>query len=315
LSASVGISIYPDDGVSSQPLLQQAQAAMQRAKKMGTGSVYRFTPALLEESNRTFKLEKDLHEALERDEFVLHYQPLIDLRTDEIAGMEALLRWRHPERGLLPPSEFIALAEENGLIVPIGEWVLRTACRQHKMWLQAGIVRGRIAVNLSPQQVLQHDLVRRIGLVLTETGLSADELELELTENTLVQAKQVHLLKELQRRGVSIAIDDFGTGYSSLQYLKLFKADVIKLDPMFVRNLTDSNEDAVIVDAIVQLSHTLGTKVVAEGVETEKQLALLYSRQCDRVQGYVHSRPLPADQMTRLLERRKAGSGAVWLKS
>jgi EAL domain-containing protein (putative c-di-GMP-specific phosphodiesterase class I) len=149
---------------------------------------------------------------------------------------------------------------------------------------------------------------------LAEIGLSAEELELEVTENTLVQAKQIHLLKELQTYGISIAIDDFGTGYSSLQYLKLFKADVIKLDQMFVQNMADSIEDAAIVDAIIQLSHTLGTKVVAEGVETVKQLALLRSRLCDRVQGYVHSRPLPADQMTRLLERRKAGSGAAWLK-
>ena len=297
ITASVGITIYPsvDDNIGN--LLKYTDTAMYRAKRQG-GNCYRFyTPDLSTNIFEGLSLDEELDQALNSNEFVLHYQPQVDLRTGRTCGMEALLRWQHRRLGLIPPGQFIRLAEEQGWIVPIGEWVLRTACAQNRTWQQAGLPNLRVGVNISPRQFREKKLAATVSLVLKETGLDPHCLELEIHEGTLIENIQESsaTLSKLRDMGVQISIDDFGTGYSSLSYLKHLPITTVKIDQSFIQDMTTSHDDASIVTAIISLAHRLRLKVVAEGVETEEQLALLRDHGCDEVQGFLFSRPLPTE--------------------
>ncbi len=304
ISCSIGIALYPHDGDDAQTLLKNADAALYRVKEQGRNGYQIYTPAINSQASALLALESSLHHALERQQFVLHYQPQINVNTGQITGMEALLRWQHPELGLIPPRVFIALAEENGLIVPIGEWVLRTACAQNKAWQVAGLPHLRIAVNLSARQFQQPHLVETVAQTLAETRLNPCHLELEITETVVMHDADftTSMLKDLQAMGVKLAVDDFGTGYSSLGYLKRFPLNTIKIDQSFIRELTIDPNDAAIVTAVIALGRGLNLNVVAEGVETQAQLDYLRSRHCEEMQGYWFSRPMPAAAATQFLQ-------------
>ncbi|OGI41918.1 MAG: hypothetical protein A2150_01350 [Candidatus Muproteobacteria bacterium RBG_16_64_11] len=312
IGTSIGISLYPFDEELSA-LLRNADTAMYEAKQDG-GNTYQFyTAEMSTASLRRLSLEGALRRALERGEFVLHYQPQIDLARDEIVGAEALVRWQHPDLGLLGPMEFIPLAEENGLIVPLGEWVLRTACAQNRAWQNAGLPPIRVTVNLSVRQFHQKNLADIVARILEQTGLDAQRLELEITESCLIQNTQttVTLLTELNRLGVRISIDDFGTGYSSLAYLKRFPIDTLKIDRSFVCDIDTDPDDAAIVKAIIALAQSLEMHVIAEGVETRNQLDFLHTYQCNEIQGYLVSPPLPAGDFAALLAMDARGPVAI----
>jgi len=305
LSCGIGVAVYPDDGGDLDTLVKHAGIALARAKEMGRQRFQFYSPTLNLRAAERARIAVDLCDGLERDEFMLEYQPQVDLGTGQIIGMEALIRWRHPELGLLPPARFIGLAEELGLIVPIGAWVLLAACRQNKQWQDAGHARLRVAVNLSARQFHQRDLAASIAAVLDTTGLAPGDLEIELTES-LVMADVEHtvgVLDSLKALGVHISIDDFGTGYSSLAYLKRFPIDSLKIDQFFVRDITSDADDALIVTSIISLAHSLRLQVTAEGVETPAQLAFLRQRGCDRMQGFHFSPAVPADAFEQLLLR------------
>ncbi|MDC4227281.1 MAG: EAL domain-containing protein [Candidatus Manganitrophus sp.] len=252
-------------------------------------------------------MESSLREALERQEFLLYFQPQVDLSNGEIIGFEALLRWHRPEIGLISPAEFIPLAEETGLILPIGEWVLRTACAQNVAWQQAGFSPMRIAVNLSARQFHRDNFADTVTRALNETGMAPEYLELEITESILMgkETSILQMLRKLTDMGIQLSIDDFGTGYSSLAYLRRFPIAKLKVDQLFIRNLTTDPNDAVIARTVVGMAHSLHLKALAEGVETEAQLAYLRSVGCDQMQGYLFSRPLPAQEATKLLAQKK----------
>ena len=303
VTATLGISVYPDDGITTQTLLKNADAAMYHAKQNGRNTFRFFTPAMDTFASDRLEVENGLRRALQEDEFVLHYQPKVDIDSGKVVALEALIRWNDPDRGLVQPSAFIPIAEESGLIGPIGEWVLRTACAQAKAWQLAGLMPMRIAVNLSANQFRQthlHDFVRE---VLRETGLQATYLELELTESTVMSQPEesVRILKSLSGMGVSIAIDDFGTGYSSLAYLKRLPLDVLKIDRSFITDLASSHDDASIVRAVISMAHSLRLKVIAEGVETREQVELLRALGCDQFQGYYYSRAVDAVDARRFM--------------
>jgi diguanylate cyclase (GGDEF)-like protein/PAS domain S-box-containing protein len=303
LSCSIGVAVYPTDGEDAETLLKHADIAGHRAKEIGRNNFQFYTSAMNDRALERLRLEGDLRDAVEREEFVLHYQPQVDLRTGHIIGMEALIRWEHPELGMVPPAKFIGLAEETGLIVPIGKWVIRTACAQNKAWQQAGLGNLRMAVNLSAIQFGQHDFVQSIAAVLEETGLEPQHLEIELTESLVMTEVEhaIEILRALKALGVQLSIDDFGTGYSSLSYLKRFPIDVLKIDQSFVRDMMDHPEDAAIVASIISLAHSLKLHVVAEGVETADQLSSLQRQGCDAMQGYFFSRPVAARAFETLL--------------
>ncbi|MDT4895087.1 MAG: hypothetical protein QOH25_164 [Acidobacteriota bacterium] len=311
VSASIGISLYPDDGRDAQGLLKSAGAALYRAKQSG-GSNYQFyTADMNERALHRLALENQLRWALEREEFRVYYQPQVNIDTGQITGMEALVRWQHPEMGLIAPAEFIPLAEDTGLIAPIGEWVLKAACAQTKSWRDCGFNNLRVAVNLSPRQFQQPDLVLIIKRMLEETGLDASSLELEVTESSVMKNAEsaISTLGELKAMGIKISIDDFGSGYSSLSYLKHLPIDVLKIDQSFVRDMTSDPKDAAIVMAIIQLAHSLQLQVIAEGVETEEQLRFLRLLRCDAMQGFLFCRPLAvADFEQFLFEGRSLGT-------
>jgi len=305
LGASVGITIHPDFGPSPEMLLQQADAAVYRAKTDGRGGFRFFDESLTASARKRIEMESRLRRAIVNGELELHYQPQIDSRDGRIIGGEAFVRWRDRERGLISPGEFIPVAEQTGMIGAVGDWVLREACRQGRAWLDAGVRPGRLAVNLSAQQLRDVELTGRIKAVLEETGFPAEWLELELTESALMrqQDEVVERLRELKRLGVHLAIDDFGTGYSSLAYLQRFPVDVLKIDKRFVDDLADNADDREIATAILAMGHALGLSVLAEGVETREQLDFLQNRQCDAWQGYLCSRPVPADAFVALLKK------------
>ncbi len=307
MASSVGIAVSPSDGVEPDALIKYAGIAMYRAKEVGRNNFQFYTSAMNERAMERLRIETDLRNALEREEFVLHYQPQVDLGSGRVLGMEALIRWQHPTLGTVPPARFIQLAEELGLIVPIGVWVLRTACRQSVEWQRAGLGQVRVAVNLSPRQFYQQDLAASIQAVLDETGVEPHLLELELTESMMMNDVEhaVGILRNLKAIGVHLSIDDFGTGYSSLSYLKRFPIDLLKIDQSFVRDITIDPDDAAIVLSIISLAHSLRLKVIAEGVETEAQLAYLQRHGCDYMQGYYFSRPLPVLEAEQLLRRGK----------
>lgn len=305
VTVSVGTALHPPDGEDAQTLLQNSGIALYRAKLQG-GDTHEFYRAdMNEESLKRLGLESYLRRAVERDELIVHYQPQVNADTGQMVGMEALVRWEHPDLGLVSPADFIPLAEETGLIVGIGEWVLRTACAQNKAWQNENLAALRVAVNFSPRQFQQPDLVGQIRRVLEETGLAPEFLEVELTESSVMKSPNaaIKVLQQLKDIGVNIAIDDFGTGYSSLNYLKRFPLDVLKIDRSFIRETPKDADDAAIVLAIITLAHSLKLKVIAEGVETEEQLEFLRHLKCDEIQGYLFGKPLPAESFRKLLSR------------
>jgi len=305
-SVSIGISLFPDDGGDFDTLLKKADTAMYRAKGAGRNGYRFFDREMDKDVGERLRLSNDLRLALARNEFVLHYQPQIDLRTQEVIGAEALIRWQHPELGLLAPGRFIGIAEDTGLIVPIGEWVIRMACHQAAAWQRAGLPPLVVAVNLSAVQFMRGDLVGTVASALATSALPSRCLELELTESILIQDAE-NILGTVQRLnaiGVQMSIDDFGTGYSSLSYLKRFAVDKLKVDQSFVRDLCSDPDDAAIVRAIIQLARSLGLKTIAEGVETAEILALLQELGCDEAQGYYFAKPLPADNFSAFLSQR-----------
>lgn len=302
-NCSVGIATYPADAESPDALIEHADLAMYRAKELGRNNFQFYTPAMNERVQERLQIESALRGALERSEFLLHYQPQVDLCGGRVVGMEALLRWQHPEMGLLPPDRFIHLAEETGLIVPLGAWVLRSACAQAKAWQSAGLGNLRMAVNLSAHQFTQPDLVTSIAAIIEETGLPANCLDIELTESMVMTDvdRAIAVLGALRELGVQLSIDDFGTGYSSLSYLKRFPIDVLKIDQSFVSEISRHANDAAISDAIISMAHSLGIRVIAEGVETEAQCEFLSQNMCDEIQGFLFSEALPAAGMEALL--------------
>ncbi|MEE9153515.1 MAG: EAL domain-containing protein [candidate division NC10 bacterium] len=304
ITTSIGICIYPDDAQDAETLVKNADVAMYRAKKHGRNNYQHYSPDMNAQAFERLAIETSLRHALEGEEFFLEYQPQVDIETGRIIGYEALVRWRHPDLGVMPPGKFIPLAEESGLIVAIGEWVLRSACAQNKAWQAAGFPPIRVAVNVSPRQLRHESLLGAVGRALRETGLHPNWLELELTESIMQDADEaIRLLSQLQAIGVQIAIDDFGTGYSSLNHLKRYPIHKLKIDQSFVRDVTHDPHDRAIVTAIIALAHSLNLKAIAEGVETEEQLAYLRSLKCDEAQGYFLGRPMPAQNATKLLAR------------
>ncbi|MBS0307696.1 MAG: EAL domain-containing protein, partial [Proteobacteria bacterium] len=307
ITCSAGMAVYPTDGDDADTLLKHADLAMYRAKETGRNNSQFYTPAMNERALERLRLEGDLRTALEYKQFELHYQPQVDLLSGRIIGMEALIRWNHPLYGMVPPGRFIALAEETGLIVPIGAWVVRTACQQLKVWQDAGYDQLRMAVNLSARQFAQHDLVESIAAVLKEFSLKPELLEIELTESLVMTDidQAIRILRDFAALGVQVSIDDFGTGYSSLSYLKRLPIDVMKIDQSFVRDISVDPDDAAIVATIISLAHNLRLHVIAEGVETAEQLQYLRQHNCDAIQGYYFSKPVPADQFELLLRQGK----------
>jgi diguanylate cyclase (GGDEF)-like protein/PAS domain S-box-containing protein len=303
VSTSVGVSLFPEDGSCSDTLLKTADAALYSAKDRGRNCYQFYTRDMGVQVEARAEMEAALHQAVVRAEFELHYQPKVDLRSGLVYGMEALLRWRRPGVGLMPPDRFIPLAEETGLIVPIGEWVLRTACQQLRTWHQAGHVDLTMAVNVSARQFRQQNVAELVQRVLADTGLLPEFLELELTESLLMQNRDAVLasLRALKEIGVTLALDDFGTGYSSLSYLKLFPIDVVKIDQSFIRDVTNSIDGASLTRSIIAMAESLHMTTIAEGVETAGQLGFLNSNHCDAIQGYLFSRPLPSAEMALLL--------------
>lgn len=303
ITASIGISLYPEDGKETQTLLRNAGSALSRAKEQG-GSNYQFYISDMNQSAlKRLELESNLRRALERNEFEVYYQPKVNINTRKIVGLEALIRWRHPELGLISPMEFIPSAEETGLILPIGEWILSTACRQLKAWQMEGLPSINLSVNISPVQFQLANLSETVINIVHEAGLNPKFLDLEVTESSVMRNPEsaIESLKKLKEAGIKISIDDFGTGYSSLVYLKKLPIDVLKIDKSFVQDLATNPDDAALVMTIITLAHNLRLTVVAEGVETEEQLNLLHLLRCDEWQGYLFSKPLPSVELRNLL--------------
>jgi diguanylate cyclase (GGDEF)-like protein len=307
-SPSIGIAMYPDDGATIIALLAHADAAMYAAKQSGRGTFRRYTQGMHAGTEGRVQLESDLHAAVTSNQFELYYQPKVDTRTGEVRSAEALIRWNHPERGIVSPAEFIPLAEECGLIVPIGAWVIREACRQARAWQNAGVPSLRVSVNLSASQFRDSGLFESIRRALDDSGLQARFLEVELTESAVMSdpEQSIAILEQLSAMGVLVSVDDFGTGYSSMSYLRRFPIDKLKIDRVFIDEIVSRPEDASIVRAIVSLAHSLRLKVVAEGVETPAQLEYLKMTGCDEYQGYHFSRPLPAAEFERLIRESHA---------
>jgi diguanylate cyclase (GGDEF)-like protein/PAS domain S-box-containing protein len=301
---SIGVSIYPDDGDTAEALINNADTAMYHAKENGRNNYQFFKQEMnIRASERQF-IEAGLRVALERNELSLHYQPKIDLGTGAITGVEALLRWKHPERGFIPPAQFIPIAEDTGLILPIGQWVLRHACKQSREWLDAGFPPMPMAVNISAVEFRSKDFVESVRAALSESRLDAHCLELELTESVLMKHAEstVAMLKALKAIGVQLTVDDFGTGYSSLSYLRQFPVDSLKVDQSFVHEISSQRDDAAIVRAVISMGNSLKKRVIAEGVETREQMDFLTAEGCEEAQGYYFNRPMVANQFAKLLE-------------
>ena len=308
VGCSMGASLFPQDGDDAETLMKKADLAMYRAKDMGRNTFQFYQPEMNASAGARMNLERRLRRALRDNEFLLHYQPQVDIGTGQIVGVEALVRWRDPEVGLVPPSSFIPVAEESGLIGPLSEWVLREACRQNKQWQDDGLPPARVSVNLSARQFQQRNIANLVTQVLAETGLEPRYLELELTESTIMRNAEeaLTMLNELHALGIGLAIDDFGTGYSSLSYLKRFPVDRLKIDRSFVSDIGVSNDDETITSAIIALAHSLKMQVIAEGVETSAQLDFLKERACDEMQGYFFAKPMPRDAIPGMLQRGAA---------
>ncbi len=305
INCSIGISLYPNDGETAESLIRSASMARHHSKyQLGRNKYQFYSEEINEVSLKQIKLEAELQTAIEREEFILHYQPKVDLRTGKISGMEALVRWQSPKRGLVPPFHFIPIAEQTGLISQIGEWVIKTACSQVKTWLEMGIENARVAVNLSVVQLRKRDFAERLIALLQEHEVPLQYIELEITESVIMQniTTAVDTIEKLHDAGIKISLDDFGTGYSSLSYLKRLPIDTVKLDRSFISEITTDTNDAAIVSSMIELSHSMGLKVIAEGVETQEQLDLIRSLNCDELQGYLFSKPVIAADATAMLK-------------
>ncbi|OKL36337.1 sensor domain-containing protein [Domibacillus mangrovi] len=302
VTASIGISMYPEDGQDSETLIKHADAAMYLAKENGKNNYQFFTKELDEKNAQKMKMERELHKALERGQFHLHYQPQFDLQSGHMLGVEALIRWEHPELGMVSPADFIPLAEETGLIIPIGKWVLQTACRQNKKWQEAGFPAIRVSVNVSVRQFTQPTFVNTVKEVLEQTGLSPEWLDLELTESMILEGECSHsVLQKLKDLNIHVSMDDFGTGYSSLSSLRHFSINRLKIDQTFVKTLDDTNK--AIVAMIITLAKSLKMDVLAEGIETMEQAAFLKEMNCQEVQGYFFAKPMPMEKMNVFFKR------------
>lgn len=304
VTPSLGISVYPHDGNSGEELMKNADVAMYYAKERGRRCYKFYSDSLNARALERLQLEESLRTALVREEFELYYQPQVDLKTEQISSVEALIRWNHPTLGMVSPGEFIPIAEETGLIIDIGEWVMKTACVQAKSWIDQGLPPCRMSINLSSVQFKRSALTETIKDIIEETGLPPQYLELELTESSVMTDVEQNILRlrQLKQMGIKIAIDDFGTGYSSLSYLKKFPIDTLKIDRSFVADLADNKEDEAIVKAIMALANTMNLGVIAEGVESQKQLAILKQYECELIQGYLFSRPLNKEDISVLLK-------------
>ncbi|MEW6313352.1 MAG: EAL domain-containing protein [Pseudomonadota bacterium] len=313
LTISIGISIYPDDGKDITTLIKQADTAMYHAKENGRDNYQFFAQEMTVRATERLSLESKLRRALERGEFLLHYQPQVDIPSGHIIGVEALIRWSHPEMGMISPARFIPVAEDSGLIVPIGEWVMHEACRQNRAWQDAGLPKLSVSVNLSALQFRNKNLPRTVTHALEQAQLDPSCLELEITESIIMQGaeKTISALQELKNMGIKLSIDDFGTGYSSLNYLRRFPIDRLKIDQSFIRDITHNPDDAAIIRAIISLGKSLKLKIIAEGVETREQLAFLQNHDCDELQGYYFSRPLPAEECAQMLREQRRLADAL----
>ena len=313
MSASIGIAFYPRDGASVDTLLARADAAMYSAKERGRNNLQCYAEGMSTMTQDRVKFESELHEALRNKQFELHYQPKVDTLTGRVNSAEALIRWRHPQRGLVPPNEFISIADECGLLDAIGEWVLFEACRQAKAWQGEGLPSLRVAVNLAPSQFRLANLVDQIRRALEASGLNPQLLEVELTETAVMSdaEESIQILEAISRMGVLVSVDDFGTGYSSMSYLRRFPIDKLKIDRCFVDQMTRRPEDASIVQAIISLAHSLHLKVIAEGVETPEQLALLAKLGCDQYQGFHFSPALEPKQFLALVKQSRADARSL----
>lgn len=305
ITFSIGIAIYPHDGDQIEDLLHHADVAMYQAKSSGPNQYRFYASDMNARGHELLALEADLRRALEHEEFLLHYQPQMDLRTNRITGVEGLIRWQHPVRGLLSPADFVPLLENSGMIIPVGEWVLRQACKEHRIWREAGFDDVRVSINVSAAQFNDAHLLAKVRRTLQDEQMPQQAFELEITENILMQdpVNAVETLRAIHALGVRIAIDDFGTGYSSLAYLKRFPLDVLKIDQTFVSDLANSPGDVAIVEASISLAHKFGLEVIAEGVETAKQFEFMRTHNCDVVQGYYLSQPLPRVELIKLLQK------------
>ena len=303
ITASIGISLYPANGLTPETLMKTADVAMYRAKEKGRNNFQFFALEMNERAHQALFLENNLRKAIDNQELALYYQPQVEITTGKTTGMEALIRWHHPTRGVIPPDKFIPMAEETGLIIPIGKWVINTACQQTMQWQQAGFPPCKVAVNISPRQFRQSDLVETVAQALDESGLAACWLELEITENVLVEdvAQTITIMESLNSLGVSLAIDDFGTGYSSLSYLHRFPLSKLKIDRSFVQSIGGPAGNQAIVEAIIALACALDLEVIAEGIENQEQIAFLKERGCFYGQGFYFSRPLPVDACEQFL--------------
>lgn len=306
VSTSMGIAMYPQDGKHADEILKFADVAMYHAKAQGRNNFQFYTQEMNQSSVELLSLESSLHKAVAQKELCLYYQPQVSVISGQLVGMEALIRWKHPEKGFISPGVFIPVAEETGMIMQIGEWVIRDACEQGAKWLAAGFVLEKISVNLSARQLKDESLPDLIKSILQDTGYPASKLCIELTESALILDPDVALirLQKIKEMGISLSLDDFGTGYSSLSYLKRFPIDTLKIDQAFIRDVKVDHEDAALVKAIISMAHGLGMDVVAEGVELEEQLEFLGANACDTIQGFLFSRPLPAKELENLLTRR-----------
>ncbi len=313
VTASIGIAIFPTDATDVDALVKGADAAMYRAKQAGRNTYATYTADLNIQAIERFTLETELQHALKNDEFMLYYQPKVSLPSGQIVGMEALLRWKNPRLGLLTPDKFLSILEDTRLIIPVGEWVIRTACQQNKLWQDAGLIHTRISVNVSASQFRDKSLVKIVREILNEAGLEPRFLELELTEDLLIEDTYgaIEMMNELKEIGVFLSIDDFGSGYSSLNYLNQFPVDILKIDRTFISNLMTERKDAEITHAIASLAHALNLGLIAEGVENEEQLEFLHSHGCDEAQGFLFSEPVPAEEFGRLLSAEESGNSSL----
>jgi len=307
-STSIGIAVFPDDGNDTEVLLKHADIAMYRAKEMGRNGFQFFEPDMSAHATNRLELENALRGAIEREEFVLYYQPQTNVKSGKITSVEALIRWQHPKEGLLPPDRFLKIAEETGLIIPIGAWVLKTACTQAKAWQDASMPSHRVSVNISAKQFWEGQLVKTVKRVLNETGFSAEDLELEITETVFLRDidETIRTIHELRAMGIIVSMDDFGTGYSSLTYLRQLPIEKLKIDGSFIHDMTTTTRSSVLLTQIIQLAHAMKLEVVAEGVETEKEYNFLVENKCDVVQGFYFHKPLTPDEIGHLLNNKQS---------